>query len=217
MRESTSARRKMKDISANFLAALQAARDGSIVPRRAVTFYAKDRLTGALVEVGFWTGDEDVVFEVVSGTTGVAEERTFYGALNLDIGEIPRVADLTTQTVSIRFSQVADIAQQLVRGYDIRLARVEIHDVLLDATAKQPVGPGEIAFLGQVDEAPIHTPAAGEEGDVTVSVISEAISMLSRTNPQKASYQGQKRRSGDEWGKYKGTVGTWEVPWGQKS
>lgn len=207
----------MKNISSSFLATLEAARDGGIVPRRAVTFTAKDRTTGQAVEIGFWTGDEDVTMAVISGLTGTEEVRSFYGALNLSIGEIPRVADLSTQTVTIEMSQIADAAQAVVRTYDLRLAKVEIHDILLDIRSGRPVSAGEIAFLGQVDEAPINTPVAGESGSISIGVISDAISMLSRTNPQRSSYQGQLRRSGDEWGKYSSTVGTWSIPWGQNA
>ncbi|MCM2472159.1 hypothetical protein HGO38_01540 [Rhizobium sp. CG5] len=207
----------MKNISTGFLAALVAAREDGIVPRRLVYITAKDRETGDPVEVGIWTGDDDVNIPVLSGLTGTEETRTYYGGLNLSVGEIPRVSDLTTQTVTIEMSQIAEITQLLVRGYDVRLAKVEIHDLLLDPRSRMPVAPAEIAFLGEVDGAPIDTPAAGSDGKITLNVVSDAISMLSRTNPAKSSYQGQKRRSDDRWGRYKGTVGNWELPWGQKA
>lgn len=207
----------MKNISSSFQAALLAARDTGIVPRRLVYFYAKERGTGDPVELGLWTGDEDMVISVISGTTGTAEDRTYYGSLNLVVPEIPRVSDMTIQSVTVTISQIASITQELVRGYDLRLAKVEVHDLLLNTVSKLPVGPAEISFLGEVDSAPINTPAAGEEGDISITIVSDAISMLARTNPQKTSYEGQKRRSNDQWGKYKSTVAAWTVPWGQKS
>lgn len=206
----------MKNVSSEFMAALVSARDRGIVPRRLVYFYAKERDTGNPVELGVWTGDEDMVISVISGTTGSAEERAYYGALNLVVPDIPRVSDMTIQSVTITVSQIASIAQELARGYDLRLAKVEIHDLLLDTVSRLPVAPAEIAFLGEVDAASINTPAAGEEGDISITIVSDAISMLARTNPQKTSYEGQKRRSGDQWGRYKSTVAAWSVPWGQK-
>lgn len=199
------------------MAALVSARDHGIVPRRLVYFYAKERDTGNPVELGVWTGDEDMSIEVISGTTGSVVSRSYYGALNLVVPEIPRVSDMTIQSVTISMSQIADITQALVRGYDLRLGKVEIHDLLLDPASRLPVAPAEIAFLGEIDAAPINTPAAGEEGDISITIVSDAISMLARTNPQKTSYEGQKRRSNDQWGKYKSTVAAWTVPWGQKS
>ena len=56
----------------------------------------------------------------------------------------------------------------------------------------------------------------GQDGDITISCVSAAISMLERSNPVKSSYEGQKRRSGDEWGLYSSTIATWTIPWGQK-
>lgn len=205
----------MKSVSAEYMTALTGAPERGVVPRRLVTIYAKERDTGLIVRRGLWTGDDDVDLDVISGTTGTVETRSFFGGVGLVVGDIARVSDLTIQTVNVEMSQISEITQQLVRGYDVRLAKVEIHDLLLDTRSRAPVAPGEITFLGEVDGAPIETPAAGGMGRITLRVRSDAISMLARTNPQKASYEGQKRRANDQWGKYKATSGSWEIPWGQ--
>jgi hypothetical protein len=132
------------------------------------------------------------------------------------VSPIARTADLTIQTVTITIGQIAAVAQQLVRGYDLRLAPVEIHDMAFDTITRQPSAAPEIAFLGIADGAPIKTPAVGQDGNVEISAISAAIAMLERTNPAKSSYEGQKRRSGDEFGLYSSTVANWQIPWGQK-
>ena len=206
----------MKNTSTAFLAALTGARDSAIVPRRFAWFTAKALDTGAPVTLGLWNGDEDINISVISGVTGLPEARTYYGASNVAIGEIPRTSDLTIQTVTVKISQIATAAQQLVRGYDLRLAPVEIHDMAFDTVSRQPVSAPEIAFLGLVNDAPIRTPSVGQDGDITISCVSAAISMLERSNPVKSSYEGQKRRSGDEWGLYSSTIATWTIPWGQK-
>jgi hypothetical protein len=206
----------MKNTSTAFLAALTGARDGALVPRQFVWFTAKALDTGAPVTLGLWTGDEDINISVISGVTGLPEARTYFGANNLTIGEIARTSDLTIQTVRIILSQIATAAQQLVRGYDLRLAQVEIHDMAFSTVSRQPVSAPEIAFLGVVDAAPIKTPSVGQDGDITLSCVSAAISMLERPNTVKSSYEGQKRRNGDEWGLYSSTIATWTIPWGQK-
>ncbi|MBB3288153.1 MULTISPECIES: hypothetical protein [unclassified Rhizobium] len=206
----------MKNTSSAFLAALSGARDSALVPRQFVWFTAKALDTGAPVSLGIWTGDEDINISVISGVTGLPEARTYYGASNLSVGEIARTSDLTVQTVSIKLSQIATAAQQLVRGYDLRLAAVEIHDMAFDIASRQPVSAPEIAFLGLVDGAPIKTPSVGNEGDITIKCVSAAISMLDRPNTVKSSYEGQKRRNGDEWGLYSSTIANWTINWGQK-
>lgn len=207
----------MKNTSTAFLAALTGARDGAIVPRWFAYFTAKTLDTGLPISLGLWSGDEDINISVISGTTGLPEARTYYGAQNLEVGTITQTADLTIQTVTVTISQIASASQQLVRGYDLRLAAVEIHAMAFDMVSRQPVSNPEIAFLGLVDEAPIKTPKVGDEGDIEISCVSAAISMLERTNPIKSSYEGQKRHNGDEWGLYSSTVASWTIPWGQKA
>ncbi|MEZ2224388.1 hypothetical protein [Rhizobium sp. RCC_161_2] len=206
----------MKNITSAFFAALTGARDRGLVPRRFVWIKGKSFDTGVTNPIGLWTGDDDINITVVSGITGLPEVRTYYGGLNLQVSPIARTADLTIQTVTITIGQIAAVAQQLVRGYDLRLAPVEIHDMAFDTVTRQPSAAPEIAFLGITDGAPIKTPAVGQDGNVEISAISAAIAMLERTNPAKSSYEGQKRRSGDEFGLYSSTVANWQIPWGQK-
>lgn len=207
----------MKNLDPAFLAALVGARDTGLAPVRLVWIDAHDRETGDVVGRGFWTWDEDIEAEVIGGTTGTPVTRTYTGGADLSVGDIVYVSDLTIQSVEISMSQIADAAQDLVRGLDVRLARVEIHDGLIDPATGGFVAPPEPVFLGLVDAAPITTPAAGGEGSISLSVISEPISMLSRINPRKASYHGQAQRNGDQWGKYASTVSTWEIKWAKRS
>ena len=206
----------MKNVSPSFVAALTGAREQGLVARSLVYVTARDRNTGVPVSAGFWTGGEDIDIDVIDGTTGAMVTRTYYGDVNLDVPEIPRVSDMTIQTVDIRFSQIAPAVQQLVRGWDARLAEVEVHQLLLDPATGQAAGAAEVAFLGVVDGQPIETPAAGGEGAITLSLISSAIAMLARTNPLKSSYEGQKRRQDDQWGRYSGVVANWDIAWGQE-
>lgn len=204
----------MRSAAAATVAALSAARDTGIVPR--VFFWAtvRDRETNEPVERGFWSGDRTVTIEVISGLTGALEERTYVGGVNLAVGDIARVADLTIQTVDVELSAIAAPVQALVRGYDARLARVEIHSGLLDPRTRAPVAAPEIDFLGEIDGAPIETGAAGGDSVVRLQVRSDAISMLTRRNPRKRSHEGQKRRSNDQFGRFGNAVKTWSLTWG---
>lgn len=208
----------MRDIDPSMLDALSAAPRYGIVPRRLAWFIAKDRTTGAAATGGIWTGSEDLNITVISGTNGSLVSRPYIGGMALEgIGDIPRTSDFTVQTVTINASQLADAAQQLFRQYDLRMAQVEIHEVLLDPATGNQLAPAQIVMLGRVDGAPVKTPRRGEAGSVTIKVVSDVMSMLTRTNPRKSSYQGQLVRQNDQWGKDSAVVATWKVPWGQKS
>lgn len=206
----------MRDPDAAFLAALEAAPDFGIVPQQFVWIEAKNRATGALETIGLWTGDEPVTVDVISGTTGGLVSRSYIGAVNLVVPSIPRVANLTNNRIAISMSQIADTAQLLVREYEPRLARVEIHDGLIDPATRALVSAPEITFIGVVDGTPIATPAVGGEGAIEMDLVSDAMAMLTRTNPAKRSHEHQKRRSAsDTFAVYAGTVGEWQIWWGE--
>lgn len=202
----------MKSATSAQIAALNASRDSAIMPVRFAWFEGADASWG----LGLWTWDEDIQTNVISGTTGLPVTRTYYGGCNLVIGDIPYVSDLTIQRVSVSMSQIADAAQELVRGRDLRLARCEIHEMQIDLDTGELAATPEIIFLGVVDGAPVSTPEAGAEGGITITIASEALLMLSRTNPRKSSHESQKRRSGDQFSKYASTVGSWDIPWYRK-
>ncbi|WP_457299174.1 hypothetical protein [Phyllobacterium sp. P5_D12] len=207
----------MKDISAEMAAALAAARDQGLVPRQFILVEAIDRSTGLPFDRGFWSGDDVITIGVPDRNTGVIVNHDFIGAQNLNIGPIPRVSDLTIQTVTVDLSQIAIAVQEIAREYDLRLAKADIYEVTFDPLTKIASANPEVVFMGEVNGNPFDTPAVGDEGSIQLELNSDAISMLNRTNPSKSSFEGQKRRSGDEWGLYSSTLSSWNVPWGQKA
>lgn len=204
----------MRNISVANQLALGNARDKGLVPRQFFWITVKDRSTGDPVEIGLWSGDDDVEVDVISGATGSEATRTYSGGVNLEIGDIVRVSDLTIQSIDVKFSAIADICKSIVFEHDCRLAKVEIHSAWLDTATRELTDAAEIEFLGEVDGAPVTTGSVGQESMIEMKIVSDAISMLARKNPRKRSYEGQKRRNGDEFGKYRNSVSTWNVKWG---
>lgn len=185
------------------------------VPRYFVWIVARDRGTGAPATIGLWNGDDTVDVTVIRAETGQAETRTYHAAGSL-LGHdpIPAVSDLSVRTIKVALSQINVAVQQAVRGYDARLARVEIHRGLLSLETRQLVAPPVSIFDGQANGAPIETPAVGKTGSVSLSVVSHT-RMLTRTNPQKRSDESQKLRSGDRFRRYSGVAGQWDFAWGE--
>ncbi|OLP56675.1 hypothetical protein BJF92_11340 [Rhizobium rhizosphaerae] len=208
----------MRDVDPDFFAALKNARRDGIVPRRIVTITAKTwpdaNGNTAPVQRSFWTDVDDVVFDIVSGITGQMEARTCYGNVDLKVSSIKRVSDLTIQEVTISASQIAPPVQSLIRDQDVRLGKVEIFDCLLSPKSRRPVSLPELVWLGEISGTPISTPSRGEAGSITIKTVSDAIMMLTRKNPAKSSYQEQKKRDGDEFGKYSNSVKDWKIKWG---
>ncbi|CZT36247.1 hypothetical protein [Rhizobium sp. 9140] len=207
----------MRDVHPDFYAALANARERGIVPRKLVSITGRSHTTGAIVApVSFWSESDEENITVTSGLTGETATRLFFGGINLVVGTIPRVANLTIQTVTVTASQIAPAVQEAVRGINLRQAKVEIWDALLDPTSRLLVSPPALVWLGEVDGTPIETPGVGENGSVKINTISDAISMLTRKNSAKSSAEEQKRRQGDEWNKYAGAVKNWKPNWGQE-
>ena len=205
----------MRNSNTTFNNAMAVSQDTGLMPRQFVYVKnVKPFAGGAAESFGLWTGDDDLAFTVIDGETGAPVSRNYYGAVNMIVDHIPRVSDLTIQSVEIQVSQIATVTELLVRGYDVRLARVEIHEMGLDPATRLPISDPEVVFLGQIDGAPIETPGDGEDGTITFAINSDAMSMLSRTNPRKSSYQSQKRRSDDRWGRYSAVVRNWPIKWG---
>lgn len=202
----------MKIYDADFADSLITAQDGSIRPAWFVWVEGRDRDTGAVAPVGLWSGDEDITL-TLARPDGVSVSRTYVGGCNLSIADgIPYVAELTDNPVRVSISQIADAAQLLVRGYDIRMGYCEIHATTW--SGGRLTSAPQLQWVGIVDEAPIGTPAVGGSGSINITVRSEIMHQLTAINPAKSSDAHQKRRlSRDRFCAYAGTIEARKVEW----
>lgn len=206
----------MRSQPAAISTALSTATQDGVNVREAVFIEARNRSTGAVEEIGLWQGDEDLTLSVIRGRDGVTVNRAYYSAAALQVGEIVRTAQLTVQTLRIDLSQLADAVTLAVRTHDVARAPIEVHEIFLSPETGRPIAADLPVFAGIVDEASIRTPRIGGKGKVELVCVSEMAALLDRGNPEKASYETQKLRDGDEWALYAGVVETWEISWGQR-
>lgn len=183
--------------------------------RQAIYIVGKDRDTGADAAVGFWNELETATLTVINGKTGISEARDYQGAGSLiTIGSIPLTNDLTIQTVRVTLSQVNEAVLLAIRGYEPRLASVDIHRVPFDLATRQVVGVPPSHFFGRVDTVSITTPSTGEEGSIELECKS-FMRELTRVNGAKRSDESQKLRSGDRFRRYAGTAWQAQIDWGE--
>jgi len=189
-----------------------------LVPRDLVWFVVRDRETGAPVTDGYWSDVGTRVLSVIDPETGGAQDREFFGGAGLiEIADVPYVSTLTVQQVEIKLSQVSGRVNDLTRTYDIKQGRVEIFRGLFDPVSRNLVGSAFPRFVGFIDEAPITTPAAGGEGDVTLTCTSHT-QELNRSNPDTRSDASQRLRNPtDNCFADVATVKDWRISWGQAS
>lgn len=204
----------MRSISASNQTALAAR---VLVARDFLWIVARNRSTGAPETVGFWSEVGNVSAEVRSPDSGQVEARSFYGSGTLiAISDIPLVANITVQTVTIDLSQIDELVEQAVRLYDLRQARVEVYRGMFNPDTRQMVAPAECRFAGFVDGAPIETPEEGGVGSVRLECRSHTQEMV-RSNPDTRSDASQRlRQASDNFYQDTATVSEWELWWGSE-
>lgn len=171
---------------------------------------------GEAVHFGFTDFGEDIVTNIVDGWTGETVSRAFAGdnAPIVGIDPMPLKIGFEVDTVNVVLNHLHPAVQALVRGHNCRNAQVQIHRGWLSAESMLLVAPPRCRRRGSINGTPVTTPAIGDAGRVIVKVV-PASRELTRTNPVKASHEFYQRRSGDQWGRYAGTAGRWEIVWGE--
>lgn len=179
--------------------------------RLLVWIVAKDRETGDPVPVGFWNGDDDQTF-----TIGAAD-RTYHGAGGLlGADDVTAEAGLQVRVLTVWLATAAPEVVDAVRGYDLRLAPVEVHRVLTDPLTHLPVAAPHRIWKGWVDGAPEITPAIGGEGGRIGVAIASGAMALTRGLTGKYSDESMKRRAADRMFRYADVSGKIPVYWGEK-
>jgi hypothetical protein len=146
-----------------------------------------DRATGLRVGIGFWNGidnDERVI----------ASETRLYYAAPLVMPPLRTSKGLDVQTIDIGMA-VTPEAEFLVRGYEPRLAPLDIH---LEATdpADNSLIERSLQWRGTIDTIDLPTPALGGERMMTARCATTA-RRGTLTRQGFKSHATQVRRSGD--------------------
>jgi hypothetical protein len=201
-----------RSVSAENYAALQARR---LVARDFLWFTVKDRTTGAPVYDGYWSDVGTYTADVVDPETGGTTSRQYFGSGTLiSISDIPIVSNLTVQNLTITLSQVADRVNDLIRTYECKQGRVEVHRGLFDPNTRALVAPATPRFVGYIDTIDIQTPKENSDGGVVISCTSHT-QELTRANADTRSDASQRLRSAtDNFYQDTAVVGSWQIFWG---
>ncbi|MFZ5710346.1 MAG: hypothetical protein ACOY4T_11800 [Pseudomonadota bacterium] len=190
------------------LAAHLATRPDALRVHTLVWITAKDRATGLPASMGLWNGFDHQQFDL----GGI---RDYYGAGTiLGLDRITYGSGLSVRMHSITLAAISPEVEQAVRGYDARLAPVEVHGVVIDPVTNTIVGAPWLALRGWVDEVDIRTPATGGEGGVELRIASAARA-LTRKLELKRSDASHRLRSGDRFRRYAEISGSVSTAWGE--
>jgi hypothetical protein len=169
---------------------------------------AKDGVTGDPAPAGLWNGDHDRTF-VIGG------ESRLYAAAGglLQVAPIVYQVGLDPRTHRIQLSPLDPAVAQLFRGYDTRLAPVEVHRALMDPETGDLIAEPRRLIKGRLDKAPIPTPEIGGQVTIEAEVVTSLIDLQSTGTTLKSDAQ-QRLRSGDRFRRYNAISGEIPVTWG---
>lgn len=195
-------------------AAQSALEQRNVTMRDFIWLEPRDRVTGGIIQYGMWSDLGWINAEVINPRSGLTVSRSFEGVGGLiSVSQVPMTSNLTVQTVSIQASQIAN-TNDLLRGYDLKQARVEIYRGLFHAASLVQLAPAFARFVGYIDEANVNTPAEGGEGGIDLTAVSHSQEM-SRYNPAtRSDAYTRKRNPDDSFSRHAASVGTWELKWG---
>ncbi len=171
---------------------------------------AKNRTNGLPESLGVWNGDEDITVHI----DGVDRDYVGAGGL-LDPDPVRSDVGLDVRMHEIRVSPLDDTIVALLRGFDARLAPIEMHRVFLDPETNALVGPAHRVFRGEINKLDLPEMPAGSEVAATITAAS-ASRRLTLSLPLKKSDESQRLRGGDRFRRYGDISGGVSVFWGEK-
>jgi hypothetical protein len=188
-----------------------------VASRHMIHVVARNRATGAQEALGLWQGDDHLTIAI----NGV--NRTYYGAGGL-IGVEPIRAGigLEVRMLQLALSPLTPEVALMLRGYDARLAPVEIHRGLLSLETGQLIAEPIRVFRGWVDEVKIRTGAvngngeAANTGEATVTLASAARGLTRALTLTRSDAEMRRRNAGDRFRAYTDIAGEVGVWWGEK-
>jgi len=170
---------------------------------------AKDRSTGVPQSLGLWGGEQSRDFTISAGS------RTYHAAGSLlGVDDITAEIGLNVRFLDVTLSAINEDVAQLVRGYEARLAPVEIHRALFDRDSRALVSEPHRIFKGWVNTIDLPTPAIGGDANLTMTLASSS-RMLTRPLSLKKSDESQRLRSDDRFRRYADITGQIGVYWGE--
>ena len=181
-----------------------------------VWVWARDRDTGTMETIGFWTGADHQVFTIGG------ESRTYLSAGSLlSIEPVVGETGVRVRTTRLTFSGASPEFRQAVAQYQTNDARTDFHVADFDAATDALIAEPQRRFKGYIKGIEYPRPAIGTDGapgraQALVSGQSAARA-LTRQLPLKRSDEAlQARHIGDRLRRYGDVSGSVEVVWGEE-
>ena len=185
---------------------------GPISARGLLWITARDWTTGASHSIGLWDGDDDLTF-TING-----ESRIYYGAGPIiGIDAIVMTSGLNVQMQAVTLSAIQPAAEQAIRGYDTRLAPVEIHRALFDVSSGALIDAPHQMFTGWCDSLPLTRDAVGGNFSGKMTIASSARALTRKLTTTRSDASMRARNSADAFNQYASVSGAVPYYWGMSA
>ncbi len=167
----------------------------------------KNRATGAVETIAIWDGDDHEYFSPAGSS------RLYLGAAGLfSVSPLVTASGTMIQTQEVTLSGITPASEQLIRGYEARLAPCDLYLALFDPATSELIGMSR-RFVGVIDGAPIATGAANSGSTATIKMVSTARNGTRKAASKKSDEQ-QRLRQGDRFRRYGDVSGVADDWWG---
>lgn len=172
----------------------------------------RHRITGEIIPMGLWTGDDHQTFTVDG------EEHLFLGAgAVIEVPPIRAGIGLEVRRHRVILPPMTDAAKLALQVYQAAQARVRVWSQPMDIATGAPLGSPERVIKGRLERAPETLGKIGDQSR-TELVISSATRALTFRQPLLKSDAAQRLRNpADRFREYGDSIGDRPVPWGQAS
>lgn len=179
--------------------------DGAIL----LWIVARNRTTGAPEEIGFWTGDDHQVFDIGGAL------RTYLGAGDIiDVPPIRTRIGLRVRTHRITLPPQSAEVRQMLREFEPRQSRVEVHSCPMDIDSGHALGAPVRFIKGTLNKAPERIGSKNEASKLVLEVESNARRLTLSVPLMRSNEELRRRNPIDRGREYSDIAGDWIVPWG---
>lgn len=170
---------------------------------------ARNRSTGQPEALGLWTGDDHQEF-VIGGET-----RLYYGAG--EVIEVPAIKagiGLAVRQHRLTLAAMTEVGEQLLRGWDPRQAKAELHVATMDIDSGLQLGPPVRMIKGTLNKAPETIGPKGGHSQRELTIVTTARRLTFGVPLLRSDKELRRRNPNDRGREYADVAGDWVVPWG---
>lgn len=180
--------------------------------RQLLWIVARNRTTGERESIGLWTGEDNQVFTIDG------EPRTYYGCGQfVNFGDMVLDATLNIRRLQVTMTPISPEIEQVFRGYDAKMARVEAHLVFYNTETNNNVAPPLRFHKGWIDKFVVTTPPVGGSGEANINMVSNARVLTNRLAIKRSNDSQRLRQANDEFFRDVAFSGQVQTPWGSKT